>query len=132
MNNNTQHLHDMGQRIWLDNITRHLLKSGALKHYISELSVTGLTSNPTIFEHAISGSTDYDDEIQKLLTRGLTDEDIFFSLALEDLTQAADLFKPIFDASDGIDGWVSLEVSPLLANDTVNTIKAATTLHQRA
>jgi len=132
MNHNTQHLHDMGQRIWLDNITRHLLTSGALKHYISELSVTGLTSNPTIFEHAISGSTDYDDAIQKLLTHGLTDEDIFFSLALEDLTQVADLFKPTFDASDGIDGWVSLEVSPLLANDTVNTIKAATTLHQRA
>jgi len=132
MNHNTQHLHDMGQRIWLDNITRYLLTSGRLKHYISEFSVTGLTSNPTIFEHAISGSTDYDDAIQKLLTHGLTDEDIFFSLAIEDLTQAADLFKPTFDASDGIDGWVSLEVSPLLANDTVNTIKAATTLHQRA
>lgn len=132
MNSNTRKLHDLGQRLWLDNITRQLLKSGTLKRYIAELSVTGLTSNPTIFEHAIGDGADYDEAILKLVALGLPTEDIFFELALEDLTQAADLFRPIFDASGGVDGWVSLEVSPLLANDTAGTIKAAARLHAKA
>ena len=132
MNPNTKKLHVLGQSLWLDNITRKLLKSGTLKRYITDLSVTGLTSNPTIFEHAISIGDDYDDAIQKLAAGGMSDEGIFFALALDDLTQAADLFRPIFDASGGVDGWVSLEVSPLLANDTANTIRAAGQLHARA
>ena len=132
MNANTRGLHDLGQRLWLDNINRELLTSGTLARYIAELSVTGLTSNPTIFEHAIGTGTSYDDAIQKLDACGLSVEELFFELALQDLTQAADLFRPIFDASGGVDGWVSLEVSPLLANDTANTIKAATRLQARA
>ena len=132
MNANTRKLHDLGQRIWLDNITREMLNNGTLARYIAELSVTGLTSNPTIFEHAIGNGGLYDAEIQKLTAIGLPCEDIFFELALQDLTQAADLFGPIFDASDGSDGWVSLEVSPLLANDTTGTIRAAARLHERA
>ena len=132
MNPNTRQLHDLGQRLWLDNITRALLTSGTLKRYISELSVTGLTSNPTIFEQAIGSGADYDDAIQKLFARGLSGEALFFELALQDLTQAADLFRPLHDASDGADGWVSLEVSPLLAHDTTNTIKTAAQLHARA
>ena len=129
MNANTQRLHDLGQRLWLDNITREMLNSGTLARYIAELSVTGLTSNPTIFDHAIGSGNFYDAAIQALAAEGLPYEDIFFSLALQDLTQAADLFRPIFDASAGSDGWVSLEVSPLLANDTAGTIKAAARLH---
>ncbi len=132
MNPNTRKLHDLGQRLWLDNITREMLNSGTLARYIAELSVTGLTSNPTIFEHAIGSGNFYDDAIQKLAAKGLPCEDIFFDLALQDLTQAADLFRPIFDASGGADGWVSLEVSPLLANDSAGTIQAAARLHQRA
>jgi transaldolase len=132
MSSNTRQLHDLGQRLWLDNITRELLMKGTLARYISELSVTGLTSNPTIFEHAIGSGAFYDDAIRKLDARGLSGEDLFFELALQDLTQAADMFRPIFDASFGADGWVSLEVSPLLANDTSNTIKAAAQLHARA
>ena len=132
MNTNTQKLHDLGQRLWLDNITRELLVKGVLARYIAELSITGLTSNPTIFEHAISSGTFYDDAIQKLAARGLSSEGVFFELALEDLTRAADLFRPTFDASDGVDGWVSLEVSPLLANDTANSIKTAAQLYARA
>ena len=132
MNPNTGKLHDLGQRLWLDNITRQLLTSGTMADYIAELSVTGLTSNPTIFEHAIGSGTEYDDAIRKLAAQSLSGEDLFFELALQDLTQAADLFRPIFDASGGADGWVSLEVSPLLANDTVNSIKAAARLHARA
>jgi transaldolase len=132
MNLNTRKLHDLGQRLWLDNITRQLLTSGTMARYIAELSVTGLTSNPTIFEHAIGSGTDYDDAIRKLAARGLSGEDLFFELALQDLTQAADLFRPIFDASGGADGWVSLELSPLLANDTVNSIEAAARLRARA
>ncbi len=132
MNAHTKNLHDSGQRIWLDNITRKLLNSGTLARYIAELSVTGLTSNPTIFEQAIGSSTDYDVAIQKCAALGESDEGIFFELAIDDLTRAADLFRPVFDASDGVDGWVSLEVSPLLANDTANTVKAATALHSRA
>lgn len=132
MNPNTRKLHDLGQRLWLDNITRELMTSGTLARYISELSVTGLTSNPTIFEQAISKSSAYDQAIQKLAAQGLTDEGIFFEVALQDLMQAADLFRAIFDESRGADGWVSLEVSPLLANDTAGTVKAAAQLNARA
>lgn len=132
MNANTQRLHDLGQRLWLDNITRDLLASGTLARYIAELSVTGLTSNPTIFDKAIGSGASYDDSIRQGAARGLTDEGVFFELALQDLTQAADLFRPVFDASEGADGWVSLEVSPLLAGDTAGTIRAAAQLHARA
>ena len=125
----TQQLHDLGQSLWLDNITRELLSSGTLSRYINELSVTGLTSNPTIFEHAIKEADFYDDAIREKALAGKSGEALFFELALEDLTQAADLFRPVHDATDGIDGWVSLEVSPLLADDTAATIKAAVELH---
>lgn len=128
----TQQLHDLGQSLWLDNITRGLLTSGTLDRYISGLSVTGLTSNPTIFDHAIKGGDFYDAAIRKKALAGKSGETLFFELALEDLTQAADLFRPIFDATGGVDGWVSLEVSPLLADDTAGTIKAAAQLHAHA
>ncbi len=128
----TQLLHNLGQSLWLDNITRDLLTSGSLQRYIDELSVTGLTSNPTIFDNAIKNSTAYDDAIRKKLKEGKSEEELFFELALEDLTQAADLFRPIYERTDGVDGWVSLEVSPLLAHDTASTIAAAKTLHARA
>jgi transaldolase len=128
----TQLLHNLGQSLWLDNITRDLLNSGTLKRYIDELSVTGLTSNPTIFDHAIKNSTAYDAAIRKKLDEGKSGEDLFFELALEDLTRAADLFRPIYDRTDGVDGWVSLEVSPLLAYDTASTIAAAKSLYARA
>ena len=127
----TQKLHEMGQSLWLDNITRGLLTSGTLRRYIQEFSVTGLTSNPTIFDHAIKNSHDYDDAIRQKLKEGKSGEALFFELALEDLTQAADLFRPIHDQTDGVDGWVSLEVSPLLAHDTKNTLAAAKELHAR-
>jgi transaldolase len=125
-------LHDLGQSLWLDNITRDLLNSGTLKRYVDELSVTGLTSNPTIFDHAIKNSTAYDTSIRKKMNEGKSGEDLFFELALEDLTRAADLFRPIWDKTDGVDGWVSLEVSPLLAYDTARTLAAAKSLHARA
>ena len=128
----TATLHDQGQSLWLDNITRDLLESGALKRYIDELSVTGLTSNPTIFDHAIKNSPAYDSAIRKKVKEGKTGEDLFFELALEDLTRAADLFRPIWDRTGGVDGWVSLEVSPLLAHDTASTLAAAKALHTRA
>jgi len=128
----TQLLHNLGQSLWLDNITRDLLTSGTLKRYIDELSVTGLTSNPTIFDHAITNSTAYDAAIRKKLTEGKSGEELFFELALEDLTQAADLFRPVYERTNGVDGWVSLEVSPLLAHDTASTIAAAQSLHARA
>ncbi len=128
----TQTLHDLGQSLWLDNITRDLLTSGTLKRYIAELSVSGLTSNPTIFDHAIKNSTAYDAAIRKKLAEGKFGEDLFFELALEDLTQAADLFRPIYDKTNGVDGWVSLEVSPLLAYNTAKTLSAAKGLHARA
>jgi transaldolase len=127
-----QILHDLGQSLWLDNITRNLLKTGMLRRYIEELSVTGLTSNPTIFDHAIKNSTDYDDAIKSKLAEGKSGEKLFFELALEDLTQAADLFRPVYDRTCGVDGWVSLEVSPLLAHDTKSTIAVAKELHTRA
>ena len=125
-------LHDLGQSLWLDNITRDLLDSGTLKRYIDELSVTGLTSNPTIFDHAIKNSTAYDAAIRQKLEEGKSGEELFFDLALEDLTRAADLFRPIYDQTNGVDGWVSLEVSPLLAYDTASTLAAAKDLHARA
>ena len=128
----TQLLHNLGQSIWLDNITRDLLTSGTLKRYIDELSVTGLTSNPTIFDHAIKNSSAYDVAIREDLAKGKSGEALFFDLALEDLTQAADLFRPIYDRTNGVDGWVSLEVSPLLAYDTTSTLAAAKGLHARA
>jgi transaldolase len=128
----TQMLHDLGQSLWLDNITRELLDTGTLKRYIDELSVTGLTSNPTIFDHAIKNSTAYDAAIRTKVRAGTSGERLFFELALEDLTRAADLFRPIWDRTDGVDGWVSLEVSPLLAYDTASTIAAAKDLHARA
>jgi transaldolase len=128
----TQLLHNLGQSIWLDNITRDLLTSGTLKRYIDELSVTGLTSNPTIFDHAIKNSSAYDVAIREDLAKGKSGEALFFDLALEDLTQAADLFRPIYDRTNGVDGWVSLEVSPLLAYDTTSTLAAAKELHARA
>jgi len=128
----TQKLHNLGQSLWLDNITRDLLNSGTLKRYIDELSVTGLTSNPTIFDHAIKNSAAYDDAIREGLAKGKTGEGLFFDLALDDLTRAADLFRPIYDRTNGVDGWVSLEVSPLLAYDTTGTIAAAKELSARA
>jgi transaldolase len=128
----TQQLQNLGQSLWLDNITRAMLADGSLRRYISELAVTGLTSNPTIFDEAIKKSSSYDDAIGRKTTAGASGEGLFFDLALEDLTQAADLFRPVYDASAGVDGWVSLEVSPLLANDTAGTIKAARQLHTRA
>ncbi len=128
----TQQLHDLGQSLWLDNITRGLLTSGTLGRYISELSVTGLTSNPTIFEHAIKEADFYDDAIREKALTGKSGEALFFELALEDLTEAADLFAPVHAGTGGVDGWVSLEVSPLLADDTAGSIKAAAQLHARA
>src|ERR1700756_2930831 len=128
----TRILHDLGQSLWLDNITRDLLKTGWLRRYIDEFSVTGLTSNPTIFDHAIKNSGDYDDAIKSKLKEGKSGEGLFFELALEDLTQAADLFRPIHDRTCGVDGWVSLEVSPLLAHDTKTTLAEAKDLHARA
>ena len=128
----TELLHNLGQSLWLDNITRDLLNSGTLKRYIDELSVTGLTSNPTIFDHAIKNSTAYDTAIREKLSKGKSGEALFFDLALEDITRAADLFRPIHDRTDGVDGWVSLEVSPLLAYDTASTLAAAKELHARA
>ena len=128
----TQKLHELGQSLWLDNITRDLLTKGVLKHYVEELSVTGLTSNPTIFDHAIKNSTAYDAAIRQKLKEGKSGEGLFFELALADLTQAADLFRPIWEKTNGVDGWVSLEVSPLLAHDTASTLAAAKELHARA
>ena len=128
----TQLLHNLGQSLWLDNITRDLVNSGTLKRYIDELSVTGLTSNPTIFDRAIKNSSSYDAAIGKVLDEGESGEKLFFELALEDLTRAADLFRPTFDRTNRFDGWVSLEVSPLLAHDAASTLAAAKSLHTRA
>jgi transaldolase len=128
----TQILHDLGQSLWLDNLSRDLLDSGTLARYVAELSVTGLTSNPTIFDHAIGKSAAYDASIRKHLGGGKRGEELFVELALEDLRRAADLFRPIWDRTAGVDGWVSFEVSPLLLRDTAGTIAAARTLHARA
>ena len=128
----TARLHELGQSLWLDNITRDLLESGTLARYIDELSVTGLTSNPTIFDHAIKGSSDYDAAIRSKLKAGKAGESLFFELALADVTRAADLFRPVHDRTRGVDGWVSLEVSPLLAHDATTTLAAARDLSARA
>ena len=128
----TQHLQKLGQSLWLDNITRGLLSSGTLNRYIRELALTGLTSNPTIFDRAIEDDDFYDEAIRTKARAGHSGEALFFELALEDLTQAADSFRPIHDATDGVDGWVSLEVSPLLADDSAGTVEAAAQLHARA
>lgn len=128
----TRTLHDLGQSLWLDNITRELLNGGTLKGYVDELSVTGLTSNPTIFDHAIKSSPLYDDDIRRNARSAKSAEEVFFALALADLARAAELFQPIFANTDGVDGWVSLEVSPLLAHDTKSTLAAARNLHQQS
>jgi transaldolase len=129
--NPTKTLHDLGQSLWLDNITRNLVNSGTLQRYIDEFSVTGLTSNPTIFDHAIKNSADYDNDISRKASRVKSSEDLFFELALADLSRAAELFQPIHRRTDGVDGWVSLEVSPFLAHDANKTLAAARDLHQR-
>ena len=128
----TQALHDLGQSLWLDNITRDILDNGTLRRYVDELSVTGLTSNPTIFDEAIGGGASYDAGIQKKARAGLSGEPLFIELALEDLRRAADIFRPIWDRTQGTDGWVSMEVSPLLASDTEATIESALAIHKLA
>ena len=128
----TRELNRAGQSLWLDNITRELLSSGTLKRYIEELSITGLTSNPTIFDHAMKHGSAYDEDIRQLAQKGLADEKLFFELAREDLTRAADLFRPVHERTAGVDGWVSLEVSPRLAYDTNSTLAEARDLHARA
>jgi transaldolase len=130
--NAARQLHDLGQSLWLDNITRGLLASGTLARYIEDFAVTGLTSNPTIFDQAIKNADFYDDAIRSKARAGRSGEALFIELALEDLVQAADLFRPVHDATDGVDGWVSLEVSPLLAGDTAGSIRTAAELHARA
>jgi transaldolase len=128
----TRNLHDLGQSLWLDNITRELLDNGTLQRYMNELSITGLTSNPTIFDEAIGGSSLYDRSIRQKARSGLSGETLFVELALEDLRRAADLFRPVFDRTGGIDGWVSMEISPLLADDTQATVEAARNIHRFA
>jgi transaldolase len=128
----TKRLHDLGQSLWLDNITREILDNGTLRRYIDDFSVTGLTSNPTIFDEAIGNTAAYDGSIRQKAQAGLKDEELFVELALEDLCRAADLFRPVFDRTSGIDGWVSMEVSPLLANDTKTTLEAALRIHKQA
>ena len=128
----TKTLHDLGQSLWLDNITREILDNGTLRRYIDDLSVTGLTSNPTIFDEAIGNTSAYDSGIRQQAQAGLAHEELFVELALQDLRRAADLFRPEFDRTQGIDGWVSMEVSPLLANDTKTTIDAALRIHKQA
>src|SRR6202045_2377196 len=128
----TKELHDLGQSLWLDNITRDLLDNGTLRRYIDELSITGLTSNPTIFDEAIGNTSAYDAGIRQKARDGLAGEELFVELALEDLRRAADLFRPVFDRTEGVDGWVSMEVSPLLADDTRSTIEAARSIHKLA
>jgi transaldolase len=130
--NAARRLHDLGQSLWLDNITRDLLTTGTLQRYIEEWSITGLTSNPTIFDKAIQGGASYDASIRKKLAAGKTGEDLFFELAIEDIVRAADLFAAVHTRTNGVDGWVSLEVSPLLAHDTKTTIAVAKQLHARA
>jgi transaldolase len=129
MNPHLQKLREIGQSLWLDNITRQMLDDGTLGRYIADFGVTGLTSNPTIFEHAIGAGSAYDEQIGELARQGKTGEALFVALALQDLTRAADLFRPTHRASGGVDGWVSLEVSPLLVDDSESTIRAVTRLH---
>lgn len=128
----TQRLHELGQSLWLDNITREMLINGTLRRYIDDFEITGLTSNPTIFDRAIRDGNFYDDSIRRKAAAGVSGEELFIDLALEDLTKAADLFGPVHDATGGVDGWVSMEVSPLLANDTAGSIREAKRLYARA
>ena len=130
--NKAQELHNLGQSLWLDNITREILDNGTLRRYMNEFSVTGLTSNPTIFDEAIGNTASYDEGIRDKAKAGKSGEALFMELALEDLRRAADLFRPVFDATDGVDGWVSMEVSPLLASDTSGSIDAAARIHGQA
>lgn len=130
--NNTRQLHELGQRLWLDGISREMLDGGTLRRYIDEFSVTGLTSNPSIFDKAIGSSTAYDASTREKARAGNSGESLFMELALEDLRRAADLFRPAFDATGGVDGWVSMEVSPLLASDTSGSIEAAARIHRQA
>jgi transaldolase len=130
--NKAQELHDLGQSLWLDNITREILDNGTLRRYMNEFSVTGLTSNPTIFDEAIGSTAAYDEGIRDKAKAGKSGEALFMELALEDLRRAADLFRPVFDATSGVDGWVSMEVSPLLANDTSGSIGAAARIYGQA
>jgi transaldolase len=132
MMNATQKLRNLGQSLWLDDITRGMLTDGTLQRYIGEFAITGLTSNPTIFDHAVRNATTYDDAIRRKVAEGKSGEGLFFELAIEDMTQAADLFRPAHVATAGVDGWVSLEVSPLLANDTLGTVAATAHLHAAA
>jgi transaldolase len=127
----TQLLHELGQSLWLDNIARGLLNSGTLRRYIGEFSVTGLTSNPTIFDHAIKDGSAYHAAIREKVVQGKVGEALYFQLALEDLRRAAALFRPIHDRTNGVNGWVSLGVSPLLAYDAPHTLAAARELHSR-
>jgi transaldolase len=129
---NTKNLHDLGQSLWLDNITREILDNGTLRRYVEQFSVTGLTSNPTIFDEAIGKTAAYDKGIRQKAQAGMSGESLFVELALEDLRRAADIFRPEFDRTQGIDGWVSMEVSPLLANETKGTIEAALRIHKQA
>ncbi len=131
MNPRTKQLHNQGVSLWLDNITRKMLDEGTIKHYIDELSVTGLTSNPSIFDNAITSSHDYDEAIRTIENPQISDEDLFFELAVNDIQRAADFFKPVFLKSNGLDGFVSIEISPMLAYDTENTILAAKLIHQK-
>ena len=128
----TRQLHDLGQSLWIDNISRETLRDGSLARLISDYSVTGLTSNPSIFEKAMGEGDAYDDAIAQMARDGRSTEDLFFALAVDDLQHAADLFAPIHEATGGVDGWVSLEVSPLLVSDTRGTIQAAASLHAQA
>ena len=130
--NKAQELHNLGQSLWLDNITREILDNGTLRRYMNEFSITGLTSNPTIFDEAIGNTHAYDDGIRDKARAGKSGEALFLELALEDLRRAADLFRPVFDATDGVDGWVSMEVSPLLANETSGSVDAAARIHRQA
>lgn len=132
MNGNTERLHLIGQSLWLDNITRHMLNDGTLQHYIDEFAVTGLTSNPSIYNNAIKNADFYDAAIAQKVQQSLAGEELFFELAIEDLRRAADQFRPVFDRTCGVDGWVSLEVSPVLAYDTASTLAAARKLHAAA
>src|SRR5574338_1089510 len=127
-----EQLHDLGHSLWLDNITRGILKDGTLRRYIDEFSITGLTSNPSIFDHAIMNSHFYDEAISQKRSEGKSGEVLFLELALEDLREAADLFRPIYDETNGVDGWVSLEVSPLLAYDAASSVSEAVQLRARA
>lgn len=126
----TERLHNLGQSLWLDNITRDLLNNGTLKRYIDEFSLSGLTSNPTIFDHAIKNSTAYDADMRQ--HQGRSPEEVFLELALKDLSRAAELFRPVHEATNGVDGWVSIEISPLLAHDTARTLASVEEISRRA